>query len=172
MQRTYSTRDLHRNQKKHSFKKSASTYRERKWRDLRVTFPSCMIFWLRGCELQVHPKIEPQKQQDWKMGVPNLRRDAPSRSSRSLWSSQVLWGSQLPGVNEKVATSDRTPSVMTARLEYLWEIMDHGKKKGSPGEMDITKCKFSKICLYNIDIQYNIIIICIIICFIMQHFCR
>lgn len=34
-------------------------------------------------------------------------------------------------VNEKVATSDRTPSVMTARPEYLWEIMDHGKKRGS-----------------------------------------
>lgn len=94
------------------------------------------------------------------MGVPNLRRDAPSRSfSRSLWSSQVLWGSQLPGVNEKVATSDRTPSVMTARLEYLWEIMDHGKKKGSPEETDVTKClaKFAYPIL--IDIQY------IIICF-------
>lgn len=95
---------------------------KRKWRfrDLGVTFPSCTILWLRGCELQVHPRIDPRKQQNRRMGVPNLRRDAPSRSfSRSLWSSQVLWGSQPLGVNEKVATSDRTPSVMTARLEYL-----------------------------------------------------
>jgi len=82
------------------------------------------------------------------MGVPNLRRDAPSRSFlRSLWSSQVFWGSQPPGVNEKVMTSDRTPSVMTAKLEYLWEIMDHGKKKGS--RANGCNKAFSKICLPN-----------------------
>jgi len=36
---------------------------------------------------------------------------------------------QPPRVNEKVVTSDRAPSVMTAKPEYLWEITDHGKKR-------------------------------------------
>lgn len=117
---------------------------------LRLRRNISFLYDLRGCELQVHP-IESQKQRDRRMGVPNLRRDAPFRSfSRSLWSSQVLWSSQLspPGVNEKVATSDRTPSVMTARLEYLWEIMDHGKKKGS--RANGCNKMLSKICLLNI----------------------
>lgn len=55
-------------------------------------------------------------------------------------------GSQPPEVNEKVATSDRTPSVMTARLEYLWEIMDHARKRKDHLEMNV-RC-FRKICLH------------------------
>lgn len=45
---------------------------------LRLMFPSCMILRLRGCGLQVHPEIEPQKHRDRRVGVPNLNRGAPS----------------------------------------------------------------------------------------------
>lgn len=81
-----------------------------------------------------------------RMGVSNLNHGAPSWSfSWSLWSSQVLRAQPL-GVNEKVATFDRAPSVMTARLEYLWEIMDHGKERKDLSQTNIVK-RLCKICL-------------------------
>lgn len=76
---------------------------------------SCEILRLRGCKLQVHPKIEPQKQQDRRMGVPNLNHGAPSwSSSKSLWSSQVPRALSLSGLM-------RRSRHLTERLP-LWQL--------------------------------------------------
>lgn len=59
----------------------------------------CAVSWLRGCELQVHLKIEPQKRRNRGVGVPNLNLGAPSWSPlRGLWSSQLLRALNLSGL--------------------------------------------------------------------------